>query len=223
MVLLDGYSIVDKYTHCKSIFDMKKVDFDFYKNEKEKTIECFTTYYNNLQVFAVLFKDNLDYDKINTKRFISTLFSYDSYLINKKENTNKYLLNAFVHIMNLNPTLTLNIAAFNRLEIIKNISSNNNIINFKILDVDNIQTNISNYLNNHDLLNLVNLMTKIDFKEKDEYKSFIKLNYNDELMDLEKKLIEENDVFLLNKLADENIFIKSSKLDSSINRKRRFF
>ena len=105
MVLLDGYSIVDKYTHCKSIFDMKKVDFDFYKNEKEKTIECFTTYYNNLQVFAVLFKDNLDYDKINTKRFISTLFSYDSYLINKKENTNKYLLNAFVHIMNLNQLL----------------------------------------------------------------------------------------------------------------------
>ena len=223
MVLLDGYSIVDKCNHCKSIFDMKKVDFDFYKNEKEKTIECFSTYYNNLQVFSVLFKDNLDYDKINTKRFISTLFSYDSYLINKKENTNKYLLNAFAHIMNLNPTLTLNIAAFNRLEIIKNISGNNNIINFKILDVDNIQTNISNYLNNHDLLNLVNLMTKIDFKEKDEYKSFIKLNYSDELELIEKKLIEENDVFLLNKLADENLFIKSSKLDSSINRKRRFF
>ena len=51
-------------------------------------------------------------------------------------------------------------------------------------------------------------MTKIDFKEKDEYKSFIKLNYSDELELIEKKLIEENDVFLLNKLADENIFIK---------------
>ena len=99
----------------------------------------------------------------------------------------------------------------------------NIIINFKIFDVDNIQTNILNYLKNHDLLNLLNLMTNIDFKEKDEYKSFIKLNYSDELELIEKKLIEENDVFLLNKLADENLFIKSSKLDSSINRKRRFF
>ena len=227
MICYLDYSAVDdnfktdiKYETIKTnIRNFDKLNFSFYDDEfengsgkREKTLDnkgFISRVINNYKFYDLMLVEFLDLNKINKSKMLDLcmVLSYEGY----NEISKNFGNNIFDIFLNLNyeEYQDKNNKNINKLLFLERRDINLPKLNIDIeLQYKNIEFEIEDlFERNISLETIIKVLYNLEFNDKKNFIEYLKTHKNDELMDLEKKLIEENDKF------GSDIFSDVFKLD----------
>lgn len=214
-----NYKSITKYNYLKDNVNLSDLPFSAYIHNIDKHLiggQPFTwdLYEYNIDVYNKLFDDFFDYRKSDEFKVRNIMNSRKPFQ-KKFENIHE----TFLKIVNYN----LETHTFSFTGLISIADRDTNLPKLKVKTNPYDDTTFKEFVNKHGCEKVSLLMLNLEFKEKDVFLNKLKENFKDELLELEKKLIEENNKQLLDKLNEINLFFQVENNENRVKRKRKMY